>query len=107
MDAWTCSKCPGANEPDDRYCGNCGAPRNPTIIAPVIRPPAAAVGLLSEVKEPPASAAEGALHVLGAGLLSAALFGGIYHYLARVIDFMILFPVLLGSAVGMSIRLAA
>ena len=107
MEAWSCAKCSGANESDDRYCGECGTARNPTIIAPVIRPATPAAGLLNDLKEPPSAAAQGILHVAAAGLLSAALFGGAYHYVARFIDFMILFPALLGLAVGMSIRLAA
>src|SRR5688572_1083074 len=107
MDSWTCAKCSGHNEADDRYCGNCGVACNPTIVAPLVRPAAPATGLLTDLKEPPVAAAEGAIHIVAAGLLAAVIFGGIYHLVARVIDFMILFPAVLGFAVGMSIRLAA
>ena len=103
---WACAKCGGRNQPEDRYCGDCGGSRNETITAPVIRPAQTASGLLTNIAEP-AGGARGAPFVLLGGLAASALFGALYHYAARVRDLKILFPILLGLGVAWAIRVVA
>lgn len=107
-DGWPCGKCGASNLPEDRFCGECGAPHHEP--EPAANPSAHSTitGILAELKEPPAGALEGVPTVLLAGLIGAAVFGAAYHFIARsLFDLLIIFPILLGVAVGWSIRTAA
>lgn len=108
LGGWACTQCRGfKNQAEDRFCGECGAPHNATIVRPVIAPLAPLTGLLAEVKEPRPPLLQGALFVILPGLAAAALFGALYHYAARTVDLKIVFPLLLGLGVGWAIRVAA
>ena len=106
-DSWLCSRCHTSNQPEDRYCGKCGGARNATIVGPVIRTAADGRAMLSDIKEAPPRLGEGAALVLLAGPVAALAFGALYHYVSRVIDIMVVFPVLLGFAVAWALRVAA
>jgi len=107
-EGWACTKCGAANLFEDRFCGGCGVPR---LISP--GPPAPAAkstpsgAPLFDVREAPASATEGVPLVLGAGLAAALVFGALYHFVGQFFDLLILFPILLGLAVGSALKLAA
>lgn len=104
---WSCPVCKSLNLFEDRFCGECGAPRNSTIVTPVIRAPETVTGLLPDVAEAPAAAWHGTLLVIAAGLIGAAAFGALYHVVTRAFDVMVLFPILLGAALGGALRLAS
>ena len=108
LGGWTCARCLGfKNQAEDRYCGECGSPRDVTIARPVLTSRDTLTGLLADVKEPRAPLLQGAFHVLFLGLAAAGLFGAVYHYVGRTIDLKIVFPLLLGLGVGWAIRVAA
>jgi hypothetical protein len=104
---WACGACTGRNQPEDRYCGDCGAPRNATIVRPVFHAPATSAGLLPELVEPKPPLLHGGLCLFFAGLAAAALFGALFHYAARVRDIKLVLPILVGLGVGWAIRVAA
>ena len=107
-DGWACTKCGAPNLFEDRFCGACGTPRlaTPVPSAPAAKP-AASVAPLGDVRDIPASAVEGAPLVLAAGLAAALAFGTLYHFVGRFLDLLIVFPILLGVAVGWALKLAA
>ena len=108
LGGWTCTRCSGfKNQAEDRYCGECGEPHNATIVRPVFAPTVPLTGLLADVPDPRPPLLQGALCVIFPGLAAAAIFGALYHYAARAVDLMIVFPVLLGLGVGWAIRVAA
>jgi hypothetical protein len=105
-DGWACAKCGAGNLFEDRFCGACGTPREaaPAPSSPAAKPAAAPLG---DVRNAPASAAEGAPLVLAVGLAAALALGTLYHFVGRVFDLLILFPIILGVAVGLALKLAA
>jgi hypothetical protein len=107
-DSWACAQCRSTNHPEDRFCGDCGAPHEaPSDAAPSPAAHSTVTGLLPDIRENPVSAFEGAPLVLVAGVIAAVVLGGLYHYVARAFDIKILFPILLGLAIGWALRVAA
>src|SRR5688572_20970436 len=108
QDGWACLTCASPNLFEDRYCGECGGPRNATIAAPLVRPRDTVTGILPDLYDPPAPGLQGVYWVIGAGVAGAVAFGAAYHYITRwVFDLMVLFPILLGVAIGGTLKLAA
>ena len=106
-DGWPCRKCNAQNMPEDRFCGECGAPDREPATDPNPSAHSTITGVLPEIKEKPAGALDGATLVILSGLVAAAVFGAAYHFVGRVFDLLILFPIVLGLAVGFVIKMAA
>jgi hypothetical protein len=106
-DGWPCRKCNAQNMPEDRFCGECGAPDREPATDPNPSAHSTITGILPEMKEKPAGALDGAALVIMSGLVAAAVFGAAYHFVGRVFDLLILFPIALGLAVGFVIKMAA
>jgi hypothetical protein len=107
MSDWACEACHAANAAEDRYCGECGLARDRTLVAPVVRAAVPSSAPLADVPETPDGGRSGAFRVAAAGLVGAAAFGVLYHIVSLRLDLMILFPALLGFAVGGVLRMAA
>jgi hypothetical protein len=106
-DGWPCRKCNAQNMPEDRFCGECGAPDHEPAADPNPSAHSTITGVLPELKEKPAGALDGAPLVIMSGLVGAAILGAAYHFVGRVFDLLILFPIVLGLAVGFVIKMAA
>ena len=106
-DEWACKKCRARNQPEDRFCGDCGAAHHEPSSDPNPSAQSTITGVLPELKEKPVGALQGAPTVIVASLVGAVVLGSAYHFVARLIDLMILFPIFLGLGVGATIRMAA
>jgi hypothetical protein len=107
-EGWACADCTSPNLFEDRYCGECGEPRDVTAINASLRPPDTVSGILPEYHEPPLGTRRGLLGVAAAGAAAALVYGAVYHGVTRwIFDVIVLFPILLGAAVGATLTLAA